>query len=358
MNFKTMKTRFITSKRSSLCLLSSSLFAVVFTCSALADGLSQFKDFISNPPPIKKMVFAQSGNLLPIQIGDAPSHDTPGFVLFESAMQSNSWYVEVISNAPSGNDYYLTGNGFVVGKSFTNYWSVYANKTTIGSSSVTADTNTPLNGFARIWLRRAQEIQKLGLVYLEPSKIPDIPQSIEWVGNLTFEAKTTRQGTMSGKIVDFTNGFPEKVEFVFSEIPNTTFSIVYAYEAGRAFPPHSVTAYKTAGNNTEQLWKFLISDIETGNLGSDFNGFSPNSFMSSNQLASARTIIEEGENVAVISSNGIVKNVPRQEPNYSVLEVKATLPQKEFKMARIFIWFFMAASVAALFWVVNKQTNK
>jgi hypothetical protein len=300
------------------------------------------------------MLFAQSGNLHPSQIGDTKLHDTPGFVLFNTAIQSNSWYLEIITNAPLGESDPRMGNGFAVGKSFTNYWAVYSDKKDIVLCSFDASVDSPLVGIASIWLKRIQTVQKLGLIYLEPRKIPDIPQLINWVDELNFEAKTETHGTMKGKIVDLTNGFPKKVEFEFSKIPKTTFSVVYGYVAERAFPPSSIMAYKTTGNDTAKLWEFLISDIETGDLGSDFNGFSPKDFMSSNQMASAKKFIENGERITVVSSNGIAINLARQVPDYSVLQVSSTLPQKEYRNIRVLIWLFMAASVVVLFWLVKK----
>jgi hypothetical protein len=348
-----MKTCFAASNR--MCFFASACLCVIISaCSAFADGLSQYRDFIANPPLIKKMLFAQSGNLHPSQIEDEKLHDTPGFVLFSAAMQSNSWFLEIVTNAPLGGNDPRMGNGFAVGESFTNYWAVYSNKKGVIVCPFDASENSPLKGITSIWLKRIQMVQKLGLIYLEPRKNPDIPPLIRWIDNSSFEAKTAEHGIMKGKVVELTNGFPQKVELNFSEIPNTIFSVVYSYETNRSFPPSGITASKTTGKNTEQLWQFLLPDIETGDLGPDFRGFSTENFISSIQMVSAKKFIENGESVLVISSNGLPIKLPRTKPDYSVLQLRITLPPKEYRAVRIFIWFFMVGSVAILFWLVKK----
>ena len=329
---------------------------ILLSASVFGNGLSQYNVFISDPPWIGNMVFAQSGNLLPSRIGDAEPHDTPGFVYFKTAVQSNSWYIEIVTNAPMGKDDYAMGDGFVVGKSFSNYWAVYSNKKNIVLCPFASSHDSPLNGLSSIWLRRVQMIQKLGLIYLEPGKNPDIPQTINWVDELHFQAITDTHGTMNGKIVEFTNGLPKRVEYTFSKVPRTTFSIVYGYVAGRAFPPTSITAHKITGNNSIPLWEFRILDIELVDSGRTFNGYSPNDFMSSNQIASANIFIENGERVTYVSSNGITTHPDREAQDYSFLQISSTLPQKEYDIIKYIIWIFVAASGVVLFWLIRKQT--
>jgi hypothetical protein len=341
-----------------ICFVAFIIFEAAFTSSASADGLSQYKDFISNPPWIKKVTFAQSGNLFPVIIGDKEQRDTSGYVLFDASIQSNSWYLQIVTNAPIGENDPRMGNGFVLGQSFTNYWSVMSSRKKFTVSSFEASEGGPLKHITKMWLNRIQMIQRLGLIYLEPSEIPDVPQSISWVDKLNFKAETSVHGTMKGKIVEFTNDFPEKVELEFSKIPKTTFSVVYGYDAERAFPPFSITAYKTTGNDTKQLWEFLLPNIETGDLEPNFYGFSPGSFMSPDQLASAKKFIENGEKVTVVMNNSKPIEIPRQKPDYGFLEIKNTVSNNEVKAVRTVIWVFMALSVLMLIWLVKKTKNE
>jgi hypothetical protein len=356
-----------------------------FTCSASADGLSQYRDFVSNPPWIKKMVFARSGlDSTPIQNGKTEtSHPVPGFVLFNAAVQSNTWYLEYATNSPFGEKDPLLGNGYTVGKSFQDYWSVKADRKTFTLCSIKESENSPpaslikvspnpavggpssigrggpcaLKGVTENSLGVIQEIQKMGLVYLEPGRIKDLPQAIEWLDNTNFKAETTMHGIIKGKIAGLTNGFPAKVEFAFSQIPRTTFTVIYDYKSDRPFPPSLITAYKTKGTNTEQLWEFQIVDIETGISDTGFNGFSPENFMSSNQIAMATKFIQGngGKPTKMILPNGTVTNLSSDLPNYSILRA---FSKGKVMAARIIMWSFIAVSFAVLFWAAKKTIKK
>ena len=93
--------------------------------------------------------------------------DTPGFVLFNAAVQPDTWYLEFATNAPGGESDPLMGNGFVVGKSFKDYWSVRANRETIGLCPLKTSENSALKGITGTLLNDIRVVQKLGLICLE-----------------------------------------------------------------------------------------------------------------------------------------------------------------------------------------------
>lgn len=343
-------------------MLFNCFFPTFFICSAYADGLSQYKDFISNPPWIKKMAFAQSGNLFIITYDNGITKTTSGFVLFEASLQPDSWYVQIKTNAPDGESDRSEGNGWVIGKSYQDYWGITADKLLITFTPITGDPKGNVIVVAKRWERKIEMIRKLGLIYLVAGESPDVPESIEWTDNVSFEAKTTTHGIVKGKIVSFTNNFPKRIEFEFSKIPNTTFAVVYTYEAKRDFPPYSIKCLQITKDSTKQLWEFLLPEIEIGSLDSSFNGFSPTNFLASEQIKLATRSIRNGNKVTFITPDGKIVEHKPSAPNYnSITEYK--IPEKEIGRVRFVVLSFMVLTflLFIIFWSKSKkikQTNK
>jgi len=334
------------------------IIGMLTASSLFADNLSLYKEFVSHTPWTKQMSFAQSGNLFPVRLGDSAQRDTVGYVLFNAAVQPNSWYLEIATNAPIGASDARMGNGYVLGRSLTNYWSVMASKKKFTVSALEPNNNSPLKHISEIWFDRIEMIQRLGLIYLEPGEIPDIPQSPVWGGPLTFTGETSTHGTMKGRIVEITNNLPLRVEFEFSKIPNVTFGVIYSYMPERPFPPFSIIGYKNNGNNRQQLWEFQLPMIETGLLGPDFQGFTPDQFMSSDQFRQAKRFIENGDRVAVVQNGSKAVTLPRQTPDYGLLELGNTISPKEINTVRTVMWLLLIGSTLCLIWLVKRQKQK
>lgn len=325
--------------------------------SAEADGLAEYKDFVSNPPLIKKIVFGQSGNLFAEKIDDGPTKILNGFVLFEGAIQSKSWYLLSISNSPFASDK-ITGDRYVVGKSLADYWQVNADRKEFVVTPLAAKSS--LIGAGERRLIKIREIQRLGLIYLEPFQSPDIPASIVWPDKTNFTADTASHGVMTGQISSFTNGYPDKVDFQLSGIPNTIFTILYSYRPDRQFPPYSITAYKNANGNRLLLWTFTIDNFEPGALENELADFSPTNFMTSAELAAASITTSENGHVTIRKPDGktvaAIAATPQDFESMARRTSEISGHSTRTKTVRIVFWSLLA-TIGILLGLAIKRSN-
>jgi hypothetical protein len=288
--------------------------------SAQTGGVAEYRRFVSDPPFMKRVVFGQSGNLFTVYVQGHEPRSPVGFVLFRGAMQSDSWYLQTVANAPLGSKASSTGDGYTVGKTSAYYWGLSADRKTISKTPVSSKEGGGPKTLAGRGLLRINMVRRLGLIYLEPLQIPDVPSSITWIDESNFKGTTGSKGLMTGKIVEFTNGFPEQVRFQFSEIPNADFSVVYTYDHGRAFPPSRITGYKTTGGQTAELWEFVLDEIEIGSELAGFEGYTPQQFMSQDEVRSAEVVSVEGQRIVSKMPNGATIRRTPTVPDYDALQ--------------------------------------
>ncbi len=305
------------------------------------------------------MVFAQSGNLFPQIYSDGKTTIPSGFVFFEASSQSNSWYIRTLTNAPSGEHDPSNGNGWMIGKSFQDYWSITADKKLIITTPLNGDPKGNVIIIAKLWHLKIEMIQKLGLLYLVAGEYPDVPQNINWIDNSHFQAQTAEHGLMEGKIVGSINQFPEGVEYTFSKFPTVTFGVAYTYSSQRVFPPSSIDGYKIANGKKIELYKILMPTIETGESSSDFNGFSPIDFLSEQQLAEAVKEVRNGEKITYTKPDGKTVEAIPTVPNYNSLATSEPISGKKNTTIRII--FFSLVGVSFLIFIyfgIQKTKHK
>lgn len=303
--------------------------------------IHQYQDFLTNPPMVTNLLFAQSGNLFSVHVEGKQPKTVNGYVLFRAAVQSNSWYLTIVTNAPMGDTDPISGSGFMVGKSYENFWGLTADKTVVSIASVDSNTNSSPRQLCNLWFNRIKMIQKLGLIYLEPNQSPDIPDSIIWIDDYRFNAKTERHGEMEGKVVETLNGVPKKIEITFSKMRETTFYVAYEYDSNRLFPPVSISASKKINNTIFELWKFLLPEIGVG-IFPNFQGFSFTNFMDQRQVSTLTKKMVNGNKITYIKPDGSAIDVKPTVPDYSLLGPK---PKIESKTRRVIIQALVLAAI-------------
>jgi hypothetical protein len=297
----------------------------IFCCDALAQmaaipqGQVRFKEFLSSQTLIKGMTFTQSGNLFPI-IENEQETPLKGDVLFKASVQSNSWFMELVTNSPVGPD------GLVFGKSADEYWGVTGDRKLITRESLGEPSST--RGFCEMLRTRVEMLRRMGLIYLEAGSIPDIPRGLTWLDENRFRADTERHGQLTGTVVEWQSaGQPRLINMSFVGAGPALYSVEYEYEGINTFPPTAIVGSKTVHGTRTWLWRFQILGMELGEI--DGVNWSYTNFLSAGDLATATTKVVHAGRVEYVYPDGRIREAIPQVPDYAAIGVAPNGPMTQ-----------------------------
>jgi hypothetical protein len=248
--------------------------------SSATDPAQTYRDFLSDPPWIKKIVYRQDKNYaVVVDPKNGHSIRLDGLASYEAAIQPNGYYRKHLQGAliydrrmPGRTNAETTIQGYVISGASKQYYWRYFGLDDIAlvprDTEAGASTNNWLRGFFSLEHKDLEQVCKLGLDALADT-------TIQWADKDTFGAVSPKFGHGRGKIVSYTNGVPEAVDYTIG----TFHSVVrYQYNIGVAFPPHKILVKDFRRDGTILLHANYIDDLIVGIDPEAKEGYSPASF--------------------------------------------------------------------------------
>lgn len=229
------------------------------------DAAQRFREFLSDPPWIKKLVYGELGSThehAETRQGKKKVVKKPdGFVLYETALQSNSFYFKYVSNSVSFNDRGI-GNGYVAGRASNMFWSLTADQAKVNYSLLeAAEPNLPsLNSIERVvreFEGRVKRVLSLGIIHLKFG-------TLQWIDRSSFTAESEWGfGKIEGRIVEYDDGRPSKLTYSIEKKPQLLCSAYYSYN-NADFPPNKIVRSVSERGVERFVDTNIISELEIG----------------------------------------------------------------------------------------------
>jgi hypothetical protein len=272
---------------------------------AAMDEAQTYRDFLSNPPWLKKIKFRLDRNYRVDVTDERHPRREEGTGIYEAAWQPDGYYRKHLEGSPLYDNppgqtpprrSVVAGRENISGASDRFYWRLWEGQDEIslvpkdGQSGASADNW--LRGFFDFELADLAKIRRLGLDYLVDARIT-------WVDNDHFTAESSSRGPAHGTIVHYTNGLPEMVDYSFDSASSLIFRVRYVYEPGKTFPPQRITVEETdpAGNRIAHV--NYLDELDAGLDPNAKEGYRPEAF---------RVRAEPFKQVS-LSSNGVLYHV-------------------------------------------------
>ena len=278
------------------------------------DPAQTYRDFLSHPPWIKKIVYRRDRNYeLDVTDRRHPHHPL-GFATYEAAIQPDGYYRKHLKGAPLYDGTSLTnplpvvpGRG-ISGASDSMFWRLWLDNAIVlvpRDSEPGASSNNWMRGFFRHEQIALEAVLRLGLDRLAGA-------SIRWTDTNHFVADAYRvitygpliKGLVKGEITSYTDSLPQVVEYTVGVgQPNPQHATVrYRYDSDQTFPP-----YEIAVEDTDQLGQKIThyNYVDELNIGVDpkaKHGYLPEMFR----------VEQKTFDVVQYSSNGVLYHVDAQ----------------------------------------------
>ena len=277
------------------------------------DPAQTYRDFLSNPPWIKKLAYRRDRNY---ELGAAARlpHLTR-FATYEAAVQPNGYYRKHLKGAPLYDGTFLTnplpvvpGRG-ISGASDSMFWRLWLDNAIVlvpRDSEPGASSNNWMRYFFRHEQIDLEAVLKLGLDRLAGA-------SIRWTDTNHFAADAFRaiipygpliKGLVKGEITGYTNGCPLVVECTFGldqHKPQHT-TVRYRYDADQTFPPYEIEVEDTDQLGQKTRHSIYIDELNTGIDPKAEHGYLPEMFR----------VEQIPFDVVQYSSNGVLYSVDVQ----------------------------------------------
>jgi hypothetical protein len=289
-----------------------------------SDPAKVYRDFIAQPPWIKKVVFERTPN--PVRIEDKPyTGPMPPFDRYEGALQPQGYYVKYLDGVAywrlkRGPDGLVLqpskpepGEEGVRGASDRHYWC-------LGPGHMTAEIAPrrpeegayPYHGeelAARLWMGLLDRVRRLGLERLTNA-------AIRWEDSDRFAGSTQDGQPVSGSITRYTNGLPAQVEYCVGD--TNWFVVQYAYLPGRPFPPYEVVWWAVGGGGEPRKTTNRIEVLEVGLDPAASNGYLLTQFRTKTNLLTSLLYCSNGVRYE-IDRAGQWHKVDERVPDWSEL---------------------------------------
>jgi hypothetical protein len=282
-----------------------------------ADPAQAFRDFLEDPPWIKKAVFGESAqNYVSLQQKKKPRIGE-GFIIYEASLQPASMYFKTISNGlfsthPSA------GNGFVLGRADGMYWTFHANQTYIHLSYLETGKppSSPVERSVDIANERLRRFRNLGIVQLRPG-------SLAWTSSSSFSGLSEGNlGRIQGTILEYDAGRPKKLGYSVEKFPELTSFAYYNYQNGVSFPPKEVARSVLKNGKERFVDTNIITQLEIGLLERSFTGFVPTMFQTS--AIAPKVVLHSNDLQYIMLPNGDLSLLDDSPPDYT--RFKGTRP--------------------------------
>lgn len=244
--------------------------SMMIKAAAPLDPGQPFRDFLSERPAVKEIVFGES--LLRyrrVRAGE-PAETPDGPITYAAGVQGESFYLKALSNALFGAAF--MSNGVVIGQSTDRLWKLMESKTAF------ADPNDRARHYAMNVLY--QEVDQarhtlertlaLGIEHL-------IPGTLKWSSESAFKAQSSSFGVLKGTVVEASGGLPSRISIVYEKLPDVVRYVSYVYEKG-SFPPTQLIQTMTQKGRTTELGTNVIYSLVLGEMDPGFKGYLPTQF--------------------------------------------------------------------------------
>ena len=234
---------------------------------APTDPAQTYRDFLSDPPWIKRISYRQDRNYFHVG-GNSNKPGTPlqGYARYEAGIQPAGYYRKHLEGAVTrfafGHEEPpdVAGRG-ITGASEKYFWRIWE-----GDGHVTivprskeegASPNNWLNGFFRFEMLDLKLIQTLGLDQLTDA-------TIVWVDKDHFTARSAAFGPAHGTILHYLDGLPSEVAYSFVAFTNYYYLARYTYKSGTPFPPYQIVVLTKRDGAVEVCHTNYIDELEVG----------------------------------------------------------------------------------------------
>jgi hypothetical protein len=335
-----------------LCLDIMGFRACAADASRAAGNQEEVLRMIDGSIRVRKVEFRLAGQLFRVvQLGKEPEY-VKGEVAFEAAFNPDSWYLRNISNSPARP---AMTDGFMIGKSLAKYWGVAGDRKVVTEGE--ADKPNAASMMGAIWLRNLEAVRRLGVLFLEPGQVPDVPFDVR-VNGREFSGKTERHGNLTGRLISDAKRIVS-AEFQFASLPNLQFIARYAYsETGNGLPTRIEYA-KNAGKGWIQLWyaeidQLLIDSNSTNAV------YTPDLLLQESEIKNSVLRVYGSNSVEIVQPDGSRTNIIPKAPDYSSVG-SLGVDAKKRGMVKGLISAFSVGSVVVLITLLlllQKKINK
>lgn len=274
----------------------------------LMDGAQTYRDFLSNPPWLKTIKFRLDRNYRVDVTDEHHPQREEGTGIYEAALQPGGYYRKHLEGSPlydnppgqiPRNRPVEAGRETISGASDRFYWRLWEGQDEISlvpkDDQSGASADNWLRGFFNFELADLEKIRRFGLDHLVDARIT-------WIDKDHFTAVSSSRGSAHGTIVHYTNGLPETVEYSFDSASSLVFRVRYVYESGKTFPPQQMTVEETDPNGNRLAHINYIDELDVGLDPNAKAGYHPEEF---------RVRAEPFKQVS-ISSNGVLYHVDQR----------------------------------------------
>jgi hypothetical protein len=278
------------------------------TPSTATDPAQTFRDFLSNPPWIKKIVYRRDRNYVVDKTDRKHPRREQGIANYEAALQQGGYYRKHLE----GDRFYdplpgttnrlpvLPGKG-ISGASEQFFWRLWESKDS-NSIALVPRTGQPggsdknwLDGFFQNELYELNRVRMLGFDPLADGVI-------KWVNNDYFIGNSSRFGRIEGRITHYTNGLPQTIQYTVNSSGTYHLTVRYRYLLGRTFPPYEVQVETVDPKGETVVHLNYIDELEIGDDPKAKHGYFPQDFR----------VDQSPFGLVQYSSNGILYHVDMQ----------------------------------------------
>ncbi len=281
----------------------------------------EFRDFLAQPPPIKKILFIESGNHHSISIPEHPTIYLNRDTYYEGAMQAAGYYLQTRSNGiPNANmkvngeiewSYKGPGKETIAGATDRFAWSLVDGRDHLNIyPKMAADGRSEFN---ENWMkveRRLAAIRRLGLTQIADGVLA-------WGDPDHFSGTSPLNGPFSGTVSGYSNGLVSAITYSVGVTPKKqAFEIRYAYLPGRPFPPFQIVSRRTDQKGSVPLTNTIEELVVGESLPEATEGYKPSSFLSE-KSPPPRMMIWSNNVRTMLAPNGRFQTVDETPPDYS-----------------------------------------
>ncbi|RME93357.1 MAG: hypothetical protein D6766_08360 [Verrucomicrobia bacterium] len=289
-----------------------------------------FRDFLTRPPWIRRVVFRRSGNVHPVTIRYEQNTERthiPAWVEFEGSLQPKGYYlkflpmghyiVDIPKDGPVVHRPPPAGWEYVMGAT-AEYWWWVGDQVWSLAPRAPRPGHSPRNGpeiLARMHMGYLEELRWLGVPELADAG------SIHWSGPDRFEAVSRSHGMIQGVILQWSGSTPVALECRVAGPPARVRRVEYGHDASPTLPPREMRVTLQQDGRTVTHTN-LIEVWESGLDPRHSEGFKPSEFRPPDVTFERTYFYSNGVRHAV-SPEGRLEPVEGFEPDFSELEVRS-----------------------------------
>lgn len=272
------------------------------------DLSQKLRNFLSNPPWIKNVVFLRSKNYyINSSSPKGPRH--VGFTRYQGVLQAQNFYLKHLSNSIMDQIYVRVGLETIFGSTERYFWHLESGHDVLRlAPRRPEDGQAPNNSrdrLCRSQRRILQSIQRLGIDPLAEA-------SLHWTTPIEFTGTLPESEPVVGKISRFhADGLPAELEFEVRQGRQSTkyvallsHSIPGAVSDSLAFLPREIVYYANTPSAQKLKFTNIIEFCEVGEDHTNQGGYTPSQFRSKPQPIALFVVSSNSARYQVSQSGG------------------------------------------------------